>query len=152
MWKKLIFSFPVMEVKNPFSSIVQSTSDEKWYTDNDWIYRINMLPGSCLPKRADTTLAPIPFFRLRSSKTFAGERKKLRCMILHDHEIIWAKIRCCNACTKLKQSVRHPCFAPFHFDPQKDVVLISLKRCDMVGVGLRALRKEENESIYKKNF
>ena len=103
------------------------------------------------PKLADTMMAQNPFFRKRSGKTFGWQRKKLRCMILHDHEIIWAKIRCCNACTKRQQSVRHPRFPPFHFDLQKDVGLISVNRCGMVGVGLGALRKGEMNLVAKKN-
>jgi hypothetical protein len=52
----------------------------------------------------------------------------------------------------LQQSVRHRRFRPFHFDPRKDGVLISLKRFDMVGVGLRALRKGEKEFSNKRNI
>ena len=116
-----------------------------WHIDNE-----NKLI-CCPPKQEDTMLAPNPFFSTKEQQNVCRQRKKLRCMILHNHEIIWAKIHCCNVCTKLQQSVWHPCSAPFHFDPQKDV-LISLNLCYMVGVGLWALRKTENESIYKKEY
>ena len=32
---------PVIEVRIPVSSIGQSTSDEKWNIDSDWIYQID---------------------------------------------------------------------------------------------------------------
>jgi hypothetical protein len=36
--------------------------------------------------------------------------------------------------------------------PKKMIVLISLNRCGMVGVGLGELRKEENELSMKKEY
>ncbi len=57
-------------------------------------------------------------------------------MILHDHKIIWAKICCCNSCTKLQRNMPHPWFPrfPFILIPKKMIVLISLNRCGMVGL------------------
>jgi hypothetical protein len=40
----------------------------------------------------------------------------------------------------------------FHFDSQKMIVLISLNRCGMVGVGLGELRKGENELSMKNEY
>ena len=68
--------------------------------------------------------------------------KKLRSMILHDHEIIRAKIRCCTAGTKLQRGIFHRSFRPFHGKPKKMIILISLNRCGTVGVGLGALGTE----------
>ena len=90
-------------------------------------------------------------FSTNEQQNVCRQQIKLRCMILHDHWIIWAKILCSNACTKLQQSIWHPHFPQFHFDPQKEDVLILLDWCNMVGVGLWALRKGENELVTKKD-
>jgi hypothetical protein len=47
----------------------------------------------------------------------------------------------------------HPLdFLDFNSIPQKMIVLISLKRCGMVKVGLGELRKGENELSMKKKY
>ena len=73
----------------------------------------------CFPKWADTIRRQTSFFYKRAQKD-CWQPKKLRYMILHDHKITWAKICCCNSCTKLQRSMPHPRFPRFHFDSQKD--------------------------------
>ena len=66
-------------------------------------------------------------------------------MILDHHIFIFAKILCCSACTKLQPSMAPARFPPFHFDAKESLVLISLNRCGMVGVGLGASLKGGNQ-------
>ena len=116
MRKKMIFCIHKMEVEKPFSCIGQSTSDEKWDKINDWNYQIDML----LPKMSIRYVGARHVFLANEQQKECWKQKKLRCMILHDHKIIWAKICCCNSCTKLQRSMPHPRFPWFHFDSQKD--------------------------------
>ncbi len=68
-------------------------------------------------------------------------------MIIKSHEITFvAAIHaqgCKGACHTLD-------FLDFILIPKKMIVLIFLNQCDMVGVGLRELRKGENELSMKK--
>ena len=116
MRKKMIFCIHKMEVEKPFSCIGQSTSDEKWDKINDWNYQIDML----LPKMSWHNVGARHVFLANEQQKDCWQPKKLRCMILHDHKIIWAKICCCNSCTKLQRRMPHPWFPRFHFDSQKD--------------------------------
>ena len=93
-----------------------STSDEKCDKINDWNYQIDML----LPKMSRHCVGTRHVFLANEQQKECWQQKKLRCMILHDHKIIWAKICCCNSCTKLQRSMQHPRFARLHFDSQKD--------------------------------
>ncbi len=104
MREKLIFSIPVMEVENPLSSCDLSTSDGKYHINNDWIYQIHLL----LPWTSRHDVGTRPIFLTKKQQKDCWQRKNPRCMILHDHEFIWAKIRCCTACTKLQQGILNP--------------------------------------------
>ena len=86
-----------------------------------------------------------PIFLTEKQQNICWQRKNLRCMILDYHIFICAKIRCCSACTKLQPSIGHHWFLPSHCKAKQNLVLISLNRCGMVGVGLRASLKEENQ-------
>ncbi len=105
-----------MEVEKTFSCIGQSTSGPKWDKINVWIYQIDML----LPKMSRHYVGTRHFFSRNKQQKDSRQPKKLRCMILHDHKIIWAKICCCNSCTKLQRSMPDPWFPRFHFNSQKD--------------------------------
>jgi hypothetical protein len=80
-------------------------------------------PKCCFPKWADSArhyVGARHVFSTNEQQKDCWQPKKLRCMILHDHKIIWAKICCCNSCTSLQRSMPHPWFPRFHFDSQKD--------------------------------
>jgi hypothetical protein len=68
-------------------------------------------------------------------------------MIIKSYELRFVAVihaqSCKGACHTLD-------FLDFILIPKKIIVLISLNRCGMVGVGLGELRKGENELITKK--
>ena len=143
MRKKMILCIHKMEVEKPFSCIGQSTSDEKWDKNNDWNYQIDML----LPKMSRHYVGARHIFSTNEQQKVCWQPKKMRCMILHYHKIIWANICCCDSCTKLRGAQHTLDFLDFISIPKKMIVLISLNRCGMVGVGLGELHLETPESL-----
>ena len=101
MRKTMILCIHKMEVERPFSCIGQSIGDEKWDKINDWNYQIDML----LPKMSRHHVGARHVFLANEQQKDCWQPKKLRCMILHDHKIIWSKVSCCNSCTKLQRSM-----------------------------------------------
>ena len=93
-----------------------------------------------------------PIFLIEKQRNICWQRKNLRCMILDYHIFICTKIRCCRAFTKLQPSMAHHQFLPSHCKAKENVVLISLNRCGMVGVGLGASLKGEIKFGVKKEY
>ena len=93
-----------------------------------------------------------PIFLTEKQQNICWQRKNLRCMILDYHIFICAKIRCCGAFTKLQPSIGHHWFLPSHCKAKENLVLISLNRYGMVGVGLGASLKGEIKFGVKKEY
>lgn len=111
-------------------------------SNNQWL-DIPVLYTTSQKSRHNVGLQPI--FLTEKQQNICWQRKNLRCMILDYHIFICAKIRCCRAFTKLQPSMAHHRFLPSHCKAKENVVLISLNRCGMVGVGLGASLKGENQ-------
>ncbi len=134
------------------SLFVHWSSDGKWDKINDWNYQVDLL----LPKMSRNCVGARHVFSTNEQQKVCWQRTKLRCMILHYHTIIWAKICCCNSCTKLQRSMPHPWFPRFHFNSQKDdcfnfIESIWYGRSWPRRAWIRALERGEMNWAWKKN-